>query len=327
MSYSNSSLNCFQNCMAKYYHAYIAHSERCQPPSPHLTFGTMAHEVLYKAGKLRDEQGDSVPSFDICIPSEVLYPELKIEFGINDWRKYFLHVIKQVSKYETNIITSYNKSVQIERELKLQLLINDIDRKFHKILKEPIVGIIDLLVMTEDKTAATIIDYKFSDKQKTQDDFDQNSQLQLYASFVNIIYGVPLHNIKIGYIDIPKTVFGQPTLLSNGTLSRSKDQNVSADLYKKAVIAIHGENDEKYNCNPGGWYYDVYCNLKLKKAAYINTQFVDEETYLYVMNDLLDTGKMIDMMKEKHMSFLRKYDTYSCKNCEFLTACKPWLNV
>ena len=50
MAHSNSSLNCFANCMAKYEHNYILHTPPCKPVSPHLTFGTMAHEVLYNAG-------------------------------------------------------------------------------------------------------------------------------------------------------------------------------------------------------------------------------------------------------------------------------------
>ena len=80
MTHSNSSLNCFANCMAKYEHNYILHTPPCKPLSPHLPFGTMAHEVLEKAGRLRDEAEDGVVDNDTyynIIPSEVLYPELK----------------------------------------------------------------------------------------------------------------------------------------------------------------------------------------------------------------------------------------------------------
>ena len=73
MSHSNSSLNCFANCMAKYNHSYILHTPPCKPVSPHLTFGVMAHDVLYKAGKLRDEYEDGVAEgYHSIIPSEVL---------------------------------------------------------------------------------------------------------------------------------------------------------------------------------------------------------------------------------------------------------------
>lgn len=74
--------------MAKYEHNYILHTPPCKPLSPHLPFGTMAHEVLEKAGRLRDETEDGVVSNDTyynIIPSEVLYPELKQYFCISSW--------------------------------------------------------------------------------------------------------------------------------------------------------------------------------------------------------------------------------------------------
>lgn len=92
MAHSNSSLNSFANCMAKYEHNYILHTPPCKPISPHLTFGIMAHDCLYKAGKLRDEYDDGViqpGDYEQVIPSEVLYPELKEEFGIESWTKLF----------------------------------------------------------------------------------------------------------------------------------------------------------------------------------------------------------------------------------------------
>ena len=77
MSHSNSSLNCFASCMQKYNQNYILHNQPATI-SPHLTFGTMAHEVLYNAGKLRDDNDDGVINKDDyykVIPSEVLYPD------------------------------------------------------------------------------------------------------------------------------------------------------------------------------------------------------------------------------------------------------------
>ena len=50
--------------MAKYEHNYILHTPPCKPLSPHLPFGTMAHEVLEKAGRLRDEAEDGVVDKD-----------------------------------------------------------------------------------------------------------------------------------------------------------------------------------------------------------------------------------------------------------------------
>ena len=331
MSHSNSSLNTFSNCMARYKYCYIDRlPTECD--SVHLKFGTMAHDVLYKAGKLRDEFGLDDNNYKNVIPSDLLYNDLMQRFDITSWTKYFVPVIKQVHEYEVELATSMledfsAKTVEIERELKLSVSAEDINKLTSmnkKPVSQPFTGIIDLLLMDEKHTCATIIDYKFSTGRKTQDDFDMNSQLPLYSFFVHHTYGVPLHNIKYGYIDIPKQEFGKPVLLSNGTLSRAKSQNVSAEMYEQAVLAIHGD-DPYYNCNKGGHYEECYNNLKLNKAAYLSVQFLDQNVYDGILPDLLDTAILIDNMVD--IPYLKKYDSYSCKNCDYLKYCKPWLSV
>lgn len=331
MSHSNSSLNSFANCMAKYEHNYILHTQPCKPISPHLTFGIMAHDCLYRAGKLRDEYEDGVleaGDYQRVIPSEVLYGELKDEFGITNWQNYFTPVIKQTAAYERQLvkelIDTQTGEVTVEREVKLQLSVEQLKQIGYTNINQPIVGVIDCLMYT--KTNAIILDYKFSSSKKTQDDFDMNSQLPLYAFLVHINYDIPLHNIRYGYIDIPKKAFDKPTLLSNGTLSRAKNQNVSQEFYEQCVIAVHGD-DPYYNCKEGGYYHDIWNNLALNKAAYLSVQYLDSEVYEGVLNDLINAAKMIDFMIEHKMPFLRKYDSYSCKGCEYLNACKPWLTV
>ena len=324
MAHSNSSLNCFTECMAKYEHRYVLHTPPCKEPSAHLTFGTMAHEVLYKAGRLRDENCDGVADgYSQVIPSEVLYPELKDFFGIANWHKYFVPVIKQIAEYEHDVCSKIEGSFTIEREIKLHMSVDQLKSFGYYTIKQPLVGVIDLLILTE--TGAIILDYKFSTKVKTQDNFDIDSQLQLYAWLVHILYDRPLHNIQIGYIDIPKSAFDEPVLLTNGTLSRAKTQNISQDMYKKAVEAVHGPNDPKYNCEPGGWYYDAYCEFALKKAAYLSMQYVDMDIMTNVTEDCLRTASMIDIMRAEGLPFLKQYSTYSCSACEYLKACKPWL--
>ena len=329
MAHSNSSLNCFANCMAKYEHQYIKHTQPCREPSPHLLFGTMAHEVLYKAGLLRDEQRDGVSTDDYynVIPSEVLYNDLKTEFGIDNWQQYFMPIIKQVKEYETEIVEkmcSTDEDLQVYREIKLQITPQQLAELGYYGVRQPVVGVIDLLIVG--KNSATIIDYKFSANRKSQDDFDLNSQLPLYSLLVHLNYGVPLHNIQYGYIDIPKTMFGKPAILTNGTLSRAKSQNVSAELYEQAVELIHGD-DDYYNCRPGGYYYDAWCNYALNKCAYLSLQYLDMDVYKGTTVDILDAAKMIDYMIEHKMPFVKKYDSYSCKNCDFADSCKPWTVV
>lgn len=332
MSHSNSSLNTFANCMAKYEHSYVLHTPPCKPPSIHLTFGAMAHEVLQKAGELRDEVAGGVvdtEQYYNIIPSEVLYRDLKNEFCINNWEMYFTPIIKQTAEYEQELIqqliNTNSGPVSVEREVKLQLTVDELNELGIRGITQPIVGVIDLLLYTN--THAIIIDYKFSTTRKTQDDFDINSQLPLYSLLVHLKYDIPLHNIQYGYIDIPKKAFDKPLILSSGKLSRNKQQNISQEAYKKAVEKIHGKDDPYYNCKPNGYYYECWCNMALNKAAYMSIQYLDINVYSGVITDLINTAKMIDFMSENEMIFLKKYDSYSCVGCEYINACKPWLTV
>lgn len=324
MSHSNSSLNCFADCMKMYEHRYILKTPSCKPESLDLKFGTMAHEVLYKAGLAKD-----IGEHDLdFIPDEIMYPDLKCHFNINSWNNYFTAVINEVSKIEDKLalecINDYAPT-EIHRELKLELTAKEFEEITGcKNISQPFVGIIDLLIVTKDK--AIIIDYKFSSNRKTQDDFDMNSQLPLYAAMVHYKFDIPLHNIKYGYIDIPKTSLDAPTILSNGLLSRSKSQNVSQELYAKAVKAIHGD-DPFYNCEPGGYYYDAWCNMVFNKPAYLSIQYLDESVYGGVLNDLGEAAQMIDFMIKNKMPFCKKYNSHNCKKCDYVKSCKPWTEV
>lgn len=326
MSFSNSSLNTFASCMKKY---DLIYNEHKQPDKPniHLQFGTMAHECLYNAGRLRDDAADGVVDegeFYKVIPSEVLYADLKQAFHIYSWNNYFMSAIKQIYEYEHSIVEEYKKygDVTIKRELKLQVTPEQINNTTFHNIHEPFVGVIDLLVMAGEH--AIILDYKFSSSRKTQDDFDLNSQLYMYAYLVHVNYKIPYYNIEVGYIDIPKQSFEVPVVLSNGKLSKSKSQNCSQELYKMAVEAVH-EDDPYYNCEPGGYYYEAWCSFANNKSAYLSRQFLDLNIAPQVLEDLVDTAETITTMNEHHMPYLRKYDSYSCKSCEYLKYCKPYL--
>lgn len=328
MSHSNSSLNCFASCMSKYKQRYILHNEP-KKISPHLTFGAMAHEVLYKAGVLRDEMRDGVSDeeYKNIIPSEVLYNDLKNEFQIRNWQQYFKPVIKKVAEYEEECVKELAEesnvpAVQIEREIKLQLTVEQLKELGYYNITQPFIGIIDLFLHTD--THAIILDYKFANKKKTQDNFDLDSQLPLYAFMVHVLYDIPLHNIQYGYIDIPKEMSDMPVVLTNGTLSRSKSQNVTQDMYEKAVNTVH-ENDEYYNCKPGGYYYDCWCNLAHNKCAYLTKQWLDFDVVTHVTEQLFETARLIDIMIDNDLPMVQKFDAYSCQSCEYLDYCKPYL--
>lgn len=334
MGHSNSSLNTFAECMAKYEHRYILNTPPCIPTSPHLTFGSMAHEVLYKAGLLRDAVNDNIVEpgdYFTVIPSEVLYGDLKEFFSIRNWERYFRDVIKQVAQYEKELIDDIVKESghypEVRREVKVHIPVDRLRLMGYTNIDQPLTGIIDLLLLTP--THATIVDYKFSTKVKTQDTFDMESQLPYYSLFVFNNENVPLRNIKYGYIDIPKTAFDTPVILTNGTLSRAKSQNVSQEMYAKAVKAIHEDRGDytPSMLKPGGYYYDAWCNFASNKAAYLSIQWLDENVYNGIIPDLINCAVHIDLMRRLKLPFLRKYSEYTCNGCEYINACKPWLLV
>ena len=127
-------------------------------------------------------------------------------------------------------------------------------------------------------------------------------------------------------MDIPKSEFAYPELLSTGKFSRSKSQNVSQENYLEAVRAFHGD-DPTYNCDPGGYYYETFMALANNKPVYLNKRYVDFDAYAGIMKDLQNAAEMIDKMKREQMPFLKKYDSYSCSSCEYINSCKPWVTV
>lgn len=325
MSYSNTSVNMYTSCQRKYYHNYIAHSPMCKPKPLYFAFGEMAHKVLEDAGKLRDSIEAGIPDYDTVIPSELLYDDLKCEFRILNWHSYFTNVCRQIAKYEKQEIQAIGletqSPIEIMRECNLQQDIGN---------GEPLVGIVDLLLITEDRQYATILDYKFSSTIKTQDDFDMNSQLYIYAFLVHKNFGTPLRNIKIGYIDIVRADFERPIVLTNGTLSRAKSQNTSQEMYIACVKALWPDEAEQMLA-PGGYYYDIVQELANRKIAYLNSQWLDVDNYNGVLNDVLNvildlTNKKLsyNLGKDEHI-FNARYDAYTCKSCEFVESCKPWL--
>lgn len=330
MNHSNSSINCFAACQKKYWHSYINNTKPDIPPSPHLAFGSMAHDVLYQAGILRDNCEAGITDYNIVIPSEASNIDLKSYFNIYSWNRYFRDVCKQVAIYEKDLLkhfSTYEKGgFEIMREHTIVLKASDIIAKTSDTiyLFDNVKGIIDLLYVG--KKYAMIIDYKFSTKVKDQLDFDLNSQLQLYALLVSKKYNIPLRNIIIGYIDIPKTEFGNPTLLSTGKLSRSKAQNVSQEMYIKAVKAVHPDECDEM-LKPDGYYYNIVQELALKKAAYLSYQFLELDTVEYMRHDMIKIMKTIELCNSGELDYLSKLDAYTCRSCEFLKSCKPWLRV
>ncbi len=308
MAHSQSSVMCYLACQKQYELQYI---DRCTPEErfmPHLEFGSMAHKVLEEAGRLRDNLEAGIPDYNICIPSELSYPMLKDYFNISSWSRFFIRVCKRVADYERALIENLNKKtssgLEIFREKKFTIPSG---------YEQPHTGVIDLLLLSNDRRYAIIIDYKFSSKVKTQEDFDYNVQLYLYAYFVNKEYGVPLKNIQIGYIDIIKQDSSEPIVLSSGKLSKNKNQNVLYDDYIDKIIELNLDVDE---------YKDFLDELKLRDVAYISLEPIDENNYNTLVESYLEAVDDIECRKKDNKPFLRKIDAHSCDDCRFKEYCR-----
>ena len=308
MAHSQSSVMCYLGCQKQYELQYI---DKCTPEErfmPHLEFGSMAHKVLEEAGKLRDNLEAGIPDYDVCIPSELSYPMLKDYFNISSWSRFFIRVCKRVADYERALIENLNKKtssgLEIFREKKFTIPSG---------YEQPHTGVIDLLLLSNDRQYAIIIDYKFSSHVKTQEDFDHNVQLYLYAYFVNKEYGVPLKNIQIGYIDIIKQDSSEPIVLSSGKLSKNKSQNVLYDDYIDKIIELNLDVDE---------YKDFLNELKLRDVAYISLEPIDDNNYNILVKSYLEAVDDIECKKKDKKPFLRKIDAHSCADCRFKEYCR-----
>lgn len=308
MAHSQSSVSTYLACEKMYELQYI---DRCKPEDkfmPHLEFGVMAHKVLEDAGRMRDSVEAGVPDYQVVIPSELMYPMLKDYFNIMSWNKYFIRVCQRVADYEKALIQNMNKQTQsgfeIFREKKFTIPSG---------YQTPHTGIIDLLFLSNDRQYAIIIDYKFSSKQKTQEDFDFNVQLYLYAYFVNKEYGVPLKNIQIGYIDIIKQDSSEPIVLASGKLSKNKAQNVLYEDYIDKIIELNLDVDE---------YKDFLDELKLRDVAYISLEHIDNNNYNTLVKSYLEAVDDIEDKVNRKKPFLRKLDSHSCADCRYKDYCR-----
>ena len=152
--------------------------------NPHFKFGEMAHKVLETRN----------------IPNETLYPELKEYFDISNWHNYFTHILNELDKF----LKDYEV---VGREVFVE--------------NEQIKGVIDL-VLKDENNHYVICDYKFSNTIKDYVDLSLDEQMYIYALLYSSINNIPIENISICYISIPKKDIREPRILSNGKLSIDK---------------------------------------------------------------------------------------------------------
>lgn len=306
MNHSNSSISCYLNCQRDYYWKYVMGKR--EPSNEHLTFGSFGHEQIEKYFQNKNEY---------VFPSEALNANLKAFFGIQSWELYFRNIFKQIDTYHTDIIKRAVEFFGLG-EFEMQIL-TELKTDVCLIYDNNLNGVIDKCFLFTDlktgKQYATIVDYKFTNSNKTYDDLEMDSQLYIYANIISTKFNIPVKNISVAYISIPKKSTGLPTILANGTYSKAKSQNVLYDDYLfclKCDFPNYDENDVN------GEYYGILQELKNKRAAYMIIQTIDVDIYNNVMNELQyivsEIGAKVNS-NDKHL-FLRKFGKHNCFGCE-----------
>lgn len=309
MKHSNSSINCYLNHQRDYYWKYIRGIR--EDGNEHLEFGSFGHEQVELYFKNKEEY---------IYPDESLYDNLKAFFGIQSWRLYFRNIFKQIEKYHNEIIkrtidyyglTEFEMQILTELKTDTPLIGNE----------ELLNGVIDkLFLFTCTKTGkqyATVVDYKFTNSNKTFDDLDYDSQLYIYAKIVNGEFKVPVKNISVAYISIPKKSTGLPAILNNGTYSKAKSQNV---LYEDYLFCVQNDNPNYDPEDVNGEYYGILQELKAKKSAYMILQSVDLDNYQTVLDDVTNVvTEIVDKVTVGEKGrFLRKFG----KEYKFVNDCE-----
>lgn len=264
---SHSEISTYLECQKKWQLQYI---KGIKFENIHTKFGSMGHEALETR----------------VIPDEVLYPELKEEFGITSWESYFTPIFKEIDAY----FADYNL---LHRELKVE---NDI-----------IKGVIDCVWQHKETGRYLITDYKFSNTDKGQEDVLLDEQMYIYALLFAVANDVPLENVSIGYINIPKKEMDNPRVLKSGQLSKDKAQNVTYEKYVETINKL-GLNIADYE--------DFLSEIKDKKLISIQIQPVNTDMALRIMENIDNVVK--DMQKD----YVLEKCSFQCKRCDYVQYCK-----
>lgn len=348
-NYSESSLNTFASCMHRYYLQYVMGREPDEV-SLDLVFGKMSHAVLHdvfsaifdesqyekdvKSGKSPHEAIRTIVG-RVC-PQELEYQELKEKFGITSWIDYYTSVVIQFLKdFKRERDEYYPDGCELFFETRYEMSQKEL-HKFEGVKStKPLVGVIDFLMIHRGERGVdrgTIFDFKFSNHLKGQSDFDQNSQLYIYALLAGHEFNVSPATFRIAYVSIPKASSGTPRVLKNGTLSLDKSQNVTAEDYLEAIIALHGPNHPLFSAD--GYYYNILQTLSLNRTAYTLIQDLDATVYQEVTQSVFAFMGFIDLIQTTAVNegnedkfYPRKFSAFQCKSCPYLKQCKPWITA
>lgn len=199
MTYSYSSISCFETCKLNFYYNYIEKRERLN--GVFGEFGSLCHEVIERY--MRKE----LEIFELAQEFKKLYPR-KITFS---FPPYPANMEQNYFSFGLNFFENFN----FDRDDYQVLMIEDkLETNWEGInlVVKP-----DLVVLDKKKNKVILIDYKSSAVIGKDGKVDQKkiepykNQLNMYAYFITAISGIRIDDIKIWalrndkFIDIIKT--------------------------------------------------------------------------------------------------------------------------
>lgn len=264
---SHSEITTYLDCQKKW---DLIYNKGLTIDNVHLQFGSMGHKVL----ETRE------------IPDEMLYPELKEEFGIQSWKNYFTTIFNELDEYFKDY---------------------EVLHKEYRVENEYIKGVIDVVWRHKTTGRILITDYKFSTKNKGLEDILLDEQMYLYAMVYGTNNNLSIDDIDIGYINIPKCEMTKPRVLKNGTLSKDKAQNTTYNLYVESINEL-GLNISDYE--------DILSELTNKTMINVAISQMNRDMMRRIAENV------DHVIRDMEKGYVLEKCAFQCKYCDFLQYCK-----
>ena len=264
---SHSEITTYLDCQKKW---DLIYNKGLKIDNVHLQFGSMGHKVL----ETRE------------IPDEMLYPELKEEFGIQSWKNYFTTIFNEQDEYFKDY---------------------EVLHKEYRVENEYIKGVIDVVWRHKTTGRILITDYKFSTKNKGLEDILLDEQMYLYAMVYGTNNNLSIDDIDIGYINIPKCEMTKPRVLKNGTLSKDKAQNTTYNMYVESINEL-GLNISDYE--------DILSELTNKTMINVAISQMNRDMMIRIAENV------DHVIRDMEKGYVLEKCAFQCKYCDFLQYCK-----
>ena len=264
---SHSEITTYLDCQKKW---DLIYNKGLKIDNVHLQFGSMGHKVL----ETRE------------IPDEMLYPELKEEFGIQSWKNYFTTIFNELDEYFKDY---------------------EVLHKEYRVENEDIKGVIDVVWRHKTTGRILITDYKFSTKNKGLEDILLDEQMYLYAMVYGTNNNLSIDDIDIGYINIPKCEMTKPRVLKNGTLSKDKAQNTTYNMYVESINEL-GLNISDYE--------DILSELTNKTMINVAISQMNRDMMIRIAENV------DHVIRDMEKGYVLEKCAFQCKYCDFLQYCK-----